>query len=137
MTRAFFSLALLGGSLAGLAGCAGSTQDSTAKAEDKPLITYKGVETHMLQDDLVTFKLALSGGDQAALTAYADCAAAQYALVRGFGYARPVRELVARSGGTIRGNAAYLLSHTRPEGKKTIEAQPVVIDCRAQGIPTI
>ena len=69
--------------------------------------------------------------------AYARCAAAQYALIRGFGFARHVRTNVARDGEIWRGDAVYTISAALPEGLRTIDAEVVVRDCGAQGIPTV
>jgi len=69
--------------------------------------------------------------------AYARCAAAQYALIRGFGFARHVRTNVDQAGGIWRGDAVYTISSALPRGLKTIDAEVAVRDCGAQGIPTI
>ena len=69
--------------------------------------------------------------------AYARCAAAQYALIRGYGFARHVRTIVDLKGGVWRGDAVYTISASLPKGLKTIDAEVTVRDCGAQGIPTI
>jgi hypothetical protein len=68
---------------------------------------------------------------------YAACAAAQYALIRGFGFARHVRTNVDNQGGTWRGDAVYTISAALPEGLRTIDAEVTVRDCGARGIPTV
>lgn len=98
---------------------------------------YYGIETRMLQDDLVEFRVAVAHADVELTTAYADCAAAQYALVRGFGYARQIRTLMDGSARMMRAQAAYLFSRDLPAGEKTIDARQVVDDCRAKEIPTV
>lgn len=139
MGRTMLSAVLLAGLMAGQGGCASAAETTQGAAAKKvPDLSYEGIETHMLQDDLVEFRLAIGGGaDAAALNAYADCAVAQYAQIRGFGYARPVRVLLDRSGRMLRGNAAYLLSRDRPEGRRVIAAEPTLSACRAGRIPTV
>ena len=81
---------------------------------------------------------ALSGaGDNKAVAAYATCAAAQYTLIRGYGFARHVRTNVTNSGGIWRADAVYLISPALPEGLRTIDAEVTVADCKDQGIPTV
>ena len=128
------SVALLTGLAAGLSGCA----EAGGGAVSGATITYEGVETHLLDDDLVGFQVALSGTtSQAAVTAYAACAAAQYAQIRGFGFARHVRTNVTRSGGSLRADAVYLISPSLPRGLRTIDAEVTVADCHERGIPTV
>ena len=69
--------------------------------------------------------------------AYARCAAAQYSLIRGYGFARHLRTNVAQSGGIWRGDAVYTVSAALPRGLRTIDAEVTVRDCGAQGIPTV
>ena len=99
---------------------------------------YRGIETVLLDGDLVSFRVAMAGarGPQD-VEAYARCAAAQYALIRGFGFARHVRTNVAQDNGTWRGDAVYTISAALPPGFRTIDAEVTVRDCGEQGIPTI
>jgi hypothetical protein len=127
--------ALLTGLPAGLGGCAPVGGGGPVSGE---AITYEGVETRLLDDDLVDFQVALSGtANRAAVTAYATCAAAQYAQIRGYGFARHVRTNVTRAGGSLRGDAVYLISPGLPRGLRTIDAEVTVGDCLDRGIPTV
>lgn len=117
-----------------LSGCAGDKE--AAPAVFNP--TYQGIETILLDGDLVNFRVAMTGArDDMDVDAYAACAAAQYALIRGFGFARHVRTNVDKQGGTWRGDAVYTISASLPRGLKTIDAEVTVRDCGAQGIPTV
>jgi hypothetical protein len=99
---------------------------------------YRGIETILLDGDLVDFRVEMKGArGPSDVDAYAACAAAQYALIRGFGFARHVRTNVANSGGVWRGDAVYTISAALPRGLKTIDAEVTVRDCGAQGIPTV
>ena len=99
---------------------------------------YQGIQTVLLDNDLVQFKVAMTGGaGQADVSNYAACAAAQYALIRGFGFARQLRTTVAFQGGVWRGDAVYTISAALPRGSKTIDAEVTVRDCGARGIPTV
>jgi hypothetical protein len=121
--------------LAVLAGCAGDSQVA-GKGSFHP--TYLGIKTVLLENDLVDFLVTMKGArDDADVEAYARCAAAQYALIRGYGFARHVRTNVAEEGGVWRGDAVYTISAALPRGLRTIDAEVTVRDCGAQGIPTI
>lgn len=99
---------------------------------------YSGIETILLDGDLVNFRVAMSGArGNDDVEAYGRCAAAQYALIRGAGFARHVRTTVAQTGNTWRGDAVYLISAALPRGLKTIDAEVAVRDCGERGIPTI
>ena len=120
--------------LAVLAACA--QPDAVAQGEFKP--SYDGIETLLLDGDLVDFRVVMRGArDEEDVAAYARCAAAQYALIRGFGFARHVRTNVAKTGGNWRGDAVYTISAALPRGTKTIDAEVAVSDCGEQGIPTV
>ncbi|NIY99553.1 hypothetical protein HC022_26080 [Salipiger sp. HF18] len=68
---------------------------------------------------------------------YAECAAAQYALIRGYGFARHLRTNVAQEGGLWRGDAVYTISAALPRGLKTIDAEVVALACAENGIPMV
>ncbi len=118
----------------GLAACA--PLQGGGEGEFSP--DYKGVETILLDEDLVSFRVAMSGArGREDVVAYARCAAAQYALIRGYGFARHVRTNVAIEGGVWRADAVYTISPTLPRGMRTIDAEVTVRDCAAKGIPTV
>ena len=99
---------------------------------------YKGIETTLLDGDLVQFHVAMQGArNKQDVSNYAECAAAQYALIRGFGYARHLRTNIAEIGGTWRGDAVYTISAARPNGLRTIDAEVSVRNCGSLGIPTV
>ncbi len=118
---------------ASLSAC---TEQPAAQGDIAP--GYLGIETILLDGDLVNFRVAMTGARGTEdVDSYARCAAAQYSLIRGFGFARHVRTNVAQSGGTWRGDAVYTVSAALPRGLRTIDAEVTVRDCGAQGIPTI
>ena len=99
---------------------------------------YKGIETTLLDGDLVQFHVAMQGArNKQDVSNYAECAAAQYALIRGFGFARHLRTNIAEIGGTWRGDAVYTISAARPNGLRTIDAEVSVRNCGSLGIPTV
>lgn len=99
---------------------------------------YLGIETNLLDGEMVNFRVAMKGArNEADVERYGRCAAAQYALIRGFGFARHVQTQVARNGETWRGDATYLISAALPQGRHTIDAEVTVMDCGALGIPTV
>ena len=100
--------------------------------------SYQGIETILLDGDLVNFRVAMAGArDNADVEAYGRCAAAQYALIRGFGFARHLRTTVAKTGEIWRGDAVYVISPALPKGLRTIDAEVTVRDCGSLGIPTV
>ncbi|SFP70240.1 hypothetical protein [Tranquillimonas alkanivorans] len=120
-----------------VAACTGATDGpEAARAAFAP--RYEGVQTRLLDADLVNFLVEMRGARSADdVGAYAECAAAQYALIRGFGFARHVRTNVDEEGGLWRGDAVYTVSPTLPDGARTLDAEVVVEACVASGIPTV
>ena len=121
-----------------LAALAGLALAGCATAAEPPGPDFLGVTTSLLDDDLVQFEVALTGAETAeAVETYADCAAAQYTLIRGQSFARLVRVNSGFTGGTWRADAVYTISPDLPRGRATIDAVVKVADCRALGIPTV
>ncbi len=120
---------------AGLTACA----PAPAPDPDTPFTPdYQGIQTLLLDDELVNFRVAMTGArDNEDVAAYARCAAAQYALIRGYGFARHVRTNVAKEGGIWRADAVYTISPALPDGLRTIDAEVTVQNCEAEGIPTV
>ena len=124
-----FALACAGA----VSGCEEQSPERTAFAPD-----YKGVETRLLDGDLVNFHVAMTGARSSDdVDAYAECAAAQYALIRGYGFARHLRTTVTEKTGTWHGDAVYTISASLPRGLKTIDAEVTVAACDETGIPTV
>jgi hypothetical protein len=107
-------------------------------APDGTAPEYLGIQTALLDGDLVQFIVAMRGGNGADDVAdYAACAAAQYALIRGAGFARQVRTNIDFQGGIWRGDAVYTISAALPMGRKTLDAEAVVQGCGARDVPTV
>lgn len=118
-----------------LVACAPAPEPG-AEAAFEPV--YGGVQTDLLDGDLVRFRVAMTGArTNDDVTRYAECAAAQYALIRGYGFARHVRTTVAQEGGNWTADAVYTISPALPRGSKTIDAEVTVADCGLSGIPTV
>lgn len=119
-----------------VAGCApntGVTQDS-----QRASFEYLGVETRLLDEDLVNFRVEMRGArGREDVAAYAECAAAQYTLIRGYGFARHVRTNVQEEAGLWHADAVYTVSPALPRGVQTMDAEVVAADCAEQGIPTV
>ncbi|GGD34765.1 hypothetical protein [Sinisalibacter lacisalsi] len=99
---------------------------------------YLGIETGLLDGDLVQFDVSMRGArDTEDVADYGECAAAQYALIRGYGFARHVRTNVQQQGSVWTGNAVYVISDALPQGLRTIDAEVTVAACEDNGIPTI
>jgi hypothetical protein len=111
-------------------GAGGNARDFTPE--------YLGVKTDLLDGDLMNFHVAMTGARGSADAArYAECAAAQYALIRGYGFARHVRTNITDEGGVWRADAVYTISPALPRGLKTIDAEVVAADCAENGIPMV
>lgn len=121
---------------AGLAACSEGEAPPRDSIPFDP--AYEGIETRLLDGDLVQFNVAMRGArDTQDVTDYAECAAAQYALIRGYGFARHIRTNVTEEGGLWRGDAVYTISPALPRGLKTIDAEVVASNCAENGIPTV
>jgi hypothetical protein len=119
---------------AALGGCTQSAE--VTEGRNQPV--YQGVQTILLDDDLVSFSVAMTGArDKADVEAYGRCAAAQYALDEGYGFVRQVRTIVKQDGRNWFGDAVYLVSAALPEGLRTVDAEVAVAECGELGIPTV
>lgn len=134
MAQRLSLLATLGTATAALGACApaGEVPEERGQAP-----VYQGISTILLDKDLVSLTVAMTGAkDGSDVEAYGRCAAAQYALDQGFGFARQVRTIVKKDGQTWYGDAVYLLSAARPEGLRTIVTAEAVAECEVLGIPS-
>jgi hypothetical protein len=117
----------------GLSAC---TETVQAQAPFVPV--YEGIDTRLLDGDLVSFDVRMRGArGPADVEHYAECAAAQYALIRGYGFARHLRTNVYEEGGLWRGDAVYTISAALPRGLKTIDAEVIVHNCIEDKIPMV
>ncbi|WP_417628216.1 hypothetical protein [Pararhodobacter aggregans] len=139
MTRRFPLLATLSLALTGLAGCVtAAPQPGEVPMGAPENAVYRGVQTQLLENDLVHFVVTMEGArDAGDAIAYARCAAAQYALIRGMGFARHVRTTTNNEGSLWQADAVYTVSPSLPRGIRTIDAEVTVADCTEQGIPTV
>ncbi len=134
MTQRLSLLATLGTATAALGACAPAGEVPEERGQTA---VYQGVSTILLDTDMVSFSVAMQGAkDRADVEAYGRCAAAQYALDQGFGFARQVRTIVKKEGQTWYGDAVYLISAGLPEGLRTVDAEVVAGECVELGIPT-
>lgn len=119
-----------------LSACVSDTQADVGQAPFAP--AYEGVETRRLDDALVSVVVQMQGarGPQD-VEDYAECAAAQYTLIRGYGFARHVRTHVQNDDAVWTADAVYTISPALPSGVQKIDAEVVVENCRQQGIPTV
>ena len=117
-----------------LTGCADQSSDQVSRfAPD-----YGAVETSLLDGDLVRFDVTMTGARGADdVENYAECAAAQYTLIRGYGFARHLRTNVQEEGGVWAADAVYTISPTLPAGNRTIDAEVTAAQCAEIGIPTV
>lgn len=120
-----------------LAGC-DVPEEAGAQAAPRVMPVFEGVETRLLDDDLVNFIVQMRKPETPDdVTEYAECAAAQYTLIRGYGFARHVRTNVTENNGVWTGDAVYTISPSLPRGASTIDAEVVVASCNENRIPTV
>lgn len=133
---------LVGGLFVSLSACVSDAQgpvDPDAPFEPE----YLGIETRLLDrdyegDDLIAFDVKMRGArGRADVAAYADCAVAQYALIRGYGFARHLRTNIKNEAGVWQGDAIYSISAALPRGSRTIDAEVVRANCVETDIPTV
>ncbi|MGR3494222.1 hypothetical protein [Citreimonas sp.] len=99
---------------------------------------YLGVKTRLLDGDLVNFHVEMRGArGPRDVEDYAECAAAQYTLIRGYGFTRHLRTNVDEEGGLWRADAIYTISPALPRGLKTIDAEVVSSACTENAIPMV
>ena len=99
---------------------------------------YFGVETALLDQELVQFQVQMTNAMTSEVVSnYAECAAAQDTLIRGWGFACHVRTNVNEEGGVWSADAVYTISPTLPRGSRTIDAEVVTAACVEKGIPTV
>lgn len=133
MTRALVISPLALALASAVSGC---EQSGETQAKFAP--EYEGVQTRLLDGDLVNFHVSMRGARSTEdVDAYAQCAAAQYALIRGYGFARHLRTSVAEEAGLWHGDAVYTISPALPQGLKTIDAEVTVAACNENRIPTV
>ena len=111
---------------------------SQAPTAEDLIPDYRGVETELLQGDLVRFRVSMTNALFPENVAnYAECAAAGYTLVRGYGFAQHIKTDVAENDRVWSGDATYLVSETLPGGIKKLDAEVVAANCREKGIPLV
>lgn len=99
---------------------------------------YRGIETQALAEDLVNVTVRMAGARNIEdLNAYAECAAAQYTVSNGYGFARHLRTNTQQEGSAWRADAVYTVSAALPPGLATIDAEVTVASCKETGIPTV
>jgi hypothetical protein len=112
--------------------------EAQSEAQDVLTPEYLGVETSLLEGDLVQFHVSMkTPEDKADLDDYAECAAAQYALIRGYGFARHLRTNLNEQGGVWTADAVYTISPSLPDGLRKLDAEVVVANCEENAIPTV
>ena len=96
------------------------------------------MDTRLLDGELVAIQVQMRGArTNDDVIAFNDCVAAQYALIRGAGFVRRVRNDVTQKRGLWTGDGVYTLSDAHPGGTFTIDAQVAASACAADNIPMV
>ena len=110
---------------------------STASVTQRHLRNY-GVQTRLLKNDLLQFDVTPSGTKSSEQMArYAECAATQYTLIRGYGFARHIRTRIGQQADRLSADAVYTISRSLLKGTKTIDAEVVADACARGNIPMV
>lgn len=116
-----------------LAGCS-----EPVLTAERLIPEYRKIETRLLDKDLVQFEVEMTNAlSFADVEDYAQCAAAGYTLIRGWGFARHVRTQVSEEANVWQADAVYTISPGLPRGLHTIDAEVVATSCEDRGIPTV
>ena len=119
-----------------MAACVPPNPEDVAQMDFDP--TYGAVNTRLLDGELVSVRVQMQGARNINdVIAFNDCAAAQYALIRGAGFVRRVRNDVDKKGPNWLGDGVYTLSDAHPGGVHTIDAEVVAAGCAANNIPMV
>ncbi len=122
--------------LLALAACVPPEPVDVSKLDFNP--TYGAVNTRLLAGELVSISVVMQGArNNDDVIAFNDCAAAQYALIRGAGFVRRVRNDVDKKGPNWLGDGVYTLSDAHPGGVHTIDAEVAAGNCSASNIPMV
>ncbi len=102
-------------------------------------VEYLKVDTRLMSPELVNMVVTIRNPRTPIdVVAYVECAAAQYTLIRGFGFAGRVKlDVDEEKNGVWAGNAIYTLSNAHPGGRHTIDAEVTVEDCTSNNVPTV
>lgn len=129
-------MAALISTCAALAACTPAQSPEVDPAVFAP--EYGSIDTKLLDGDLVSFDVEMTGArNNDDVIAFNDCVAAQYALIRGAGFVRRVRNDVKHRRGIWMGTGIYTLSEFHPGGVISIDAEVTAAECRANNIPTV
>lgn len=113
-------------------------QDQNVSKAPSGAMEYVMVDTRLMKPELVNMVVTMRNPRTPNdVLAYVECAAAQYTLIRGFGFAGRVQVNVTEDKGIWAGNAIYTLSNAHPGGRHTIDAEVTVEDCTAHNIPMV
>lgn len=119
-----------------LVACMSAEQEASRGQTLEP--EYVKVDTRLMKPELVNMVVTMRNPRSPDhVMAYVQCAAAQYTLIRGFGFAGRVQANVSEDKGIWSGNAIYTLSNAHPGGRNSIDAEVTVEDCTAHNIPLV
>ncbi len=91
----------------------------------------------VLRYDMIEVQASVLNPEKGATTAYADCAAAQFALSRLNDFLRRVTTEFTGHGDLIIEKTTYLLTPVEPRGEFVLNAQEILAKCRSANVPTV
>ena len=131
-----YQILLIAAVTIGLSACVPPDPEEVAQLEFNP--EYGLISTRLLENELVNIQVQMEGARYGQdVIAFNDCAAAQYAIIRGSAFVRRVKNDVAEKGGVWLGNGVYTLSDAHPGGTFTIDAEVVAANCKINNIPMV
>jgi len=139
VTFPFLKTSSIGLALGLVSACAPEGEKVSKTPTTTADVEYIKVDTRLMSPELVNMVVTLRNPRTPTdVVAYVECAAAQYTLIRGFGFAGRVKlDVAEEKNGVWAGNAIYTLSNAHPGGRHTIDAEVTVEDCNSNNVPTV
>ena len=101
-------------------------------------IEYVSATSELIEDGMVRIRVVVRNAKQGSEVLYfANCAAARYAINRGFSFVRHVTSTLDYNLESKSAEAVYFVSAALPVGFKKLDAEVVAVNCAENGIPMV
>ena len=121
--------------MTGVVSACDRTGDARMSAKS---VEYMSTKAELIGDGLVKISASVKNVQSDHLaTEFANCVAARYALLRGFGFARLVTDSVSRDDDIRTATSVYSITARLPPGVRKLDAEVVAVNCAENGIPMV
>ena len=101
-------------------------------------VEYMSTKAELIGDGLVKISASVKNvQSDHFFTQFATCAAALYALLCGFSFARLVTDSVSRDDDIRTATSVYSITARLPPGVRKLDAEVVAVNCAENGIPMV